>query len=52
MTLEEAIKRLDASLKAMQRLGALMKMSRLDNPYFHLVRVMAKLELIKDWPTQ
>lgn len=32
-----------------QRLEALQKMSDKKNPYYPLVRVMCKLNLIKDW---
>ena len=55
--LSESIKKLEASFKkleearnSMRRVVSLMKMSRKDNPHYHLVRVMCKLELIKGWP--
>lgn len=63
MNLEESIARLEEACRELQlsmiplresqirlaRSTALMKLSKQDNPYYPLVRVMCKLKLIKGW---
>lgn len=48
--LDEAIEALKLAHARMARIVALQKMSKKDNPYYPLVRVMCKLQLIKGWP--
>jgi hypothetical protein len=48
--LKECIERLKKSIIKVQRITALMNMSKQDNPYLPLIRVMSRLELIQDWP--
>ena len=42
---------LRVSIAQMKRVTALMSMTHPYNPYRPLIRVMCKLDLIKDWPT-
>lgn len=49
--LGKAVAKLSVSIQKEQRVTALMKLTRIDNPYYPLVRVMCKLNLIKNWLT-
>lgn len=49
--LGKAVAKLSVSIQKVQRVTALMKLSKENNPYFPLVRVMCKLGLITNWST-
>jgi hypothetical protein len=48
--LNQSFDRLEHLMAILRRSMALMKMSDQDHPARPLVRVMSKLDIIKDWP--
>lgn len=48
--LKISIAQLEKTIVEMQRITALMKMSLQHNSYRPLIRVMCKLNIVRDWP--
>ena len=48
--LAKQVEKMSVAITAMRRTTALMKMSMPDHPARPLIRVMVKLDIIKNWP--